>query len=344
MNKFRREVTIEILVGLFMFTVLIALGVFTIVLSRENLLQKTYEYEIVFPEISGLRPGDNVFLRGMNVGRVIDTYLEEGNVRVYISLDEPLALRQGYKVEIINASMLGGKFLKIYEGDLNASRIGPTVTVLGSPPIDMIEEMNTTVSGLKAIIASVSEGKGMLGKLMNDEALYQNTLEISESLKEIVARLQKGEGTLGRLLASDDTLYNDAAATVASLRKVAEQLEQGEGTMGRLLQDETVYEDASVLLVNLREMSDCLVDQKGTLGKLIAADDAVYDDLKASLASIRRISESIDAGQGTMGRLVRDPALYDELTLFVEDARAAVDDLREASPITSFGSVFFGAF
>jgi hypothetical protein len=28
----------------------------------------------------------------------------------------------------------------------------------------------------------------------------------------------------------------------------------------------------------------------------------------------------------------------------IEDVRAAIDDLREASPITSFGSVLFGAF
>ena len=44
------------------------------------------------------------------------------------------------------------------------------------------------------------------------------------------------------------------------------------------------------------------------------------------------------------GRLLRDAKLYDETTLLVEDVRAAVDDLREASPIASFGSVLFGAF
>ena len=70
MNKNRREVTIEILVGLFMFIVLIALGIFTIVLSNEKLWQETYQYEFVFSEVNGLREGDNVYLRGMTVGRV----------------------------------------------------------------------------------------------------------------------------------------------------------------------------------------------------------------------------------------------------------------------------------
>ena len=91
-------------------------------------------------------------------------------------------------------------------------------------------------------------------------------------------------------------------------------------------------------------MSSNLAEGKGTLGKLMAEDDTVYTDLAATLASIRRISESIDKGEGTLGKLVRDAKLYDETTLLVEDVRAAVDDLREASPITSFGSVIFGAF
>ena len=87
-----------------------------------------------------------------------------------------------------------------------------------------------------------------------------------------------------------------------------------------------------------------LADGKGTLGQLMSGDEMAFEDLEASLANIRSITDSINEGEGTLGRLVRDAKLYDETTLLVEDIRAAVDDLREASPITSFGSVLFGAF
>lgn len=344
MNKYRREVTIEILVGLFMFTVLIALGVFTIVLSRDNLFRKSYAYEFVFSDVSGLRAGDNVFLRGMNVGRVEDTELDKGQVRVYVKLDQELALRNGYKIEIINSSMLGGKFLKIYEGKEGQPLIGGNITILGTPPVDVIQELGVAVSGLQAMIDAVSKGEGTLGKLLKDETMYDNMVAVSEDLKTISARLEKGEGTLGKLLSEDDTLYRDAAAIAASLRTTAEGLEQGKGTIGKLLQDEAVYADAKALMASLREVSENLADGQGTLGKLMSADDQVYGDLQASMAAIRSISESISEGEGTLGRLVRDAKLYDETTLLVEDVRAAVDDLREASPITSFGSVLFGAF
>jgi phospholipid/cholesterol/gamma-HCH transport system substrate-binding protein len=299
------------LVGLFIFTVLIALGIFTIVLSRENLLKKSYQYEFVFSEISGLREGDNVFLRGVNVGRVQQTQLDDGNVVVYTTLDVPLELRHGYKIEVVNASMLGGKYLKIYEGSEKAPRLGDNVTILGTAPSDVIEELGRAVAGLQEMIDSVNEGRGTLGKLLTDDTIYTNLVAVSDDLRNIVGRVEEGQGTLGRLLVEDD---------------------------GQL------YEDAKVLMANLRTVSDNLAAGKGALGKMIAGGEDTYGDLEATMAAVRQISESINNGEGTLGRLVRDAELYDEATLLVEDLRAAIDDLREASPITSFGSVLFGAF
>ncbi|NNJ71403.1 MAG: MCE family protein [Kiritimatiellales bacterium] len=274
MKKYKHEITIEIMVGLFMFIVLIALGVFTIVLSRDNLFKTSYEYEFVFSEVGGLREGDNVYLRGMSIGRVRQTELKKNRVAIFVSLDVPITLRRGYEVEVVDASMLGGKYLKIYEGPEDAPLLGDNVTILGSKPFDIITDLGEAVKGLQSMITAVSEGQGTLGKLLQDDALYDNMVMIGEDLKDIGTRIQDGEGTLGKLL----------------------------------------------------------------------YDETLSEDLEATMTSIRSISEAIDHGDGTLGKLVRDAKLYDEAALMVEDVRAAVDDLREASPITSFGSVLFGAF
>lgn len=309
MDKYRREISIEILVGLFMFTVLIALGVFTIVLSRENFLKKSYNYEFVFSEVSGLKEGDNVYLRGMNIGRVKQTTLEDSQVHVYVTLNVPIHLRLGYRIEVVNASMLGGKYLKIYEGPENAPPLGNNVTILGSPPVDVIEELGQAVKGIQAMIDSVNQGKGTLGKLLNDDTMYNNMVSVSEDLKMVGDRLEKGEGTIGKLF-----------------------------------KDEEVYNDVHRLTANLREISDRLAAGKGTLGQLLSNDSSVYDDFGATMKSVRSITEKVDKGKGTLGKLVDDSTLYDQATLMVKDMRAAIDDLREASPITSFSSVVFGAF
>jgi phospholipid/cholesterol/gamma-HCH transport system substrate-binding protein len=309
MNKFGREISIEILVGLFMFTVLIALGVFTIVLSRDNFFKNSYKYEFVFNEVNGLREGENVYLRGMNIGRVEQTTLEGSRVQVYVTLDMPITLRRGYMIEIVSASMLGGKYLKIYEGPENAPALGDNVTILGSAPVDVIEELGAAAEGFQIIINAINEGQGTLGKLLIDDAIYYRIVDVSENLKAM-----------------------------------GQRIENGEGTIGKLLKDDEVYEDVHALTENLRVITDRLIAEEGVLGNLMSSDTDVYDDLGATMSALRSITESIDEGEGTLGRLVRDAKLYDEATLLIEDARAAVDDVREASPITSFGSVLFGAF
>lgn len=309
MDKNRREVSIEILVGLFMFSVLIALFFFTVVLSRENLLKKSYQYEFVFSEVSGLREGDNVYLRGMSIGRVKQTELEDSQVHVYVTLDVPIELRSGYRIEVVNASMLGGKYLKIYEGPEDAPVLGEHVTILGSKPVDVIEELSAAVKGVQEMIDSVNMGQGTLGKLMTDETIYNNLVSVSEQLK-----------------------------------KMGDRLEKGEGTIGKFFQNEEVYDDVRQVMANFRDISDRVASGEGTLGKLVASDEGVYDDVDATMKAVRSIVERINSGEGTLGRLVRDDKLYEEGTLLVEDMRAAIDDLREASPITSFSSVLFGAF
>ena len=346
MDKYRREISIEILVGLFLFAVLITLGVFTIVLSHENLMKKTYHYEFVFSEVAGLRDGDNVYVRGMNVGRVKQIGLEEGMVHVYASLDVPMHFRKGYKVEVVDSSMLGGKFLKIYAGPANAPELPENTVLKGVPPTDMVADLAATASSIKKIVEEVGQGKGTLGKLVTDDGLYNNLDSASASIAKIVSRLEQGKGSIGKLLVCDDgKMYDDLRATMRNLRTVTDNLAQGKGMLGHLVSsDDAAYQNLQDTLANLRTITADLADGKGTLGKLIVEDDSTYADLHATLASIRSISESISEGKGTLGRLVRDAQLYDQATLLVEDIRAAVDDLREASPVTSFGSVLFGAF
>lgn len=343
MRKLQREATLEILVGLFMFAVLIALGVFTIVLGQKNLFQKTYRYEFIFNEVGGLREGENVYLRGMNVGRVRQIDLENSRVFVYVDLDVPLTLREGYKIEVVNASMLGGRNLKVYEGPPDAETLGEHVTILGSQPIDMIETLSETINSTQRMINGLRQGKGTLGKLLTDDTMYNNLNAIAADLTRVIGRLEAGEGTIGRLLV-DPTLHEDLSEMVASLKVVSESLAEGKGTMGKLIVEDTMYAELKRVVGNLNQITDRMNNGEGMLGKLLAADDQLYQDLSETAASLRTITTHVEQGEGTLGKLLQDGHLYDEATLMMEDVRAAIDDWREASPVATFGSVLFGAF
>lgn len=301
-DKYHKDLSIEVLVGFFMFIILIALGIFTIVLSRQNMFKKTYPVAVSFERISGLRDGDNVFLRGMKVGVVKKTFLKDNQVIVHADLDVPVQFRDGYKVEVVASSMLGGKQLKINEGPLDALPVPEDTVIMGTPPTDILEELGAAVAGIREMTDQISAGQGTLGKLIKDDALYNN------------------------------------------LRDVSDKLAKGEGTIGKLINDETVYTDLQATMTNLKDISGRLANGEGTLGKLLSEDDRLYQDLSASMENLRNITGKIGSGDGTLGKLINDDAMYVEAQKLLGELRAAIDDMRETSPVTTFSTIFFGAF
>ena len=87
-------------------------------------------------------------------------------------------------------------------------------------------------------------------------------------------------------------------------------------------------------------MSD---DGEGTIGKLLTKDD-VYDNLKETTDDVRVVAAAVRNGQGSLGRLLMDDELYQQIKTALSIVQRALEEYREAAPITTFTSVFFGAF
>ncbi|MBP7830429.1 MAG: MCE family protein [Kiritimatiellae bacterium] len=290
-----QETSIEVTVGAFMFMVLLALGFFTIVLSRENLFAKRYELDVVFKHVLGLRQGDNVFVRGVDVGKVKALHITPEGVHVLASLEQPVTLREDYKIEILPSSVLGGRYLGVHEGSEDNPLLPEGTVIRGVTPVDLLDEATRTVQLIKK---GVEEGR-----------IIENISAAADGVRKLMARLEEGEGTLGKLL-TDETLY-------ANLKDISE---------------------------NLKQITARVNDGKGTVGRLLSEDDTLYQDLSAAVAAVKDVTVSIAEGDGTLGKLTRDDELYEQAKLLMNEIRGAIDDLRETTPVTTFTSVFFGAF
>ncbi len=317
-----KEMSMEIMVGAFMFMVLLALAFFTIILSYENIFQPSYHLQARFEHVQGLRQGDNVFMRGVMIGRVKSLTVEPDGVLVKATLEQEPSIREGYRIEIKPSSVLGGQYLSIYEGPPGEERVDIDTILYGVEPIDLMDEATAAV---KSIRDAMEEGQ----ILYNIEKTMANLSVMTEDMAE-------GRGTIGRLLV-DDTLYNNLEEITVNLREVSAMLERGDGTLGALLHDDTLY-------VNLTDVSTRLAEGQGVLGRLLAEDETLYDDVAATAAAMREFTERISKGEGTMGKLIADDELYEEAKLLLHEIRAAVDDFRETAPITTFTSIFFGGF
>lgn len=330
MKKSRmQQMSLEVTVGAFMFMVLLALGFFTIILSSENIFTRKERFEVRFDRVMGLREGDGVTVRGLKVGKVTKMWLQPDGVHLHLSIEETLTVRENYVVKIQSSSVLGGQHIDLYEGSVDAEALPAGTVLIGVPPVDIIDEATETFGGLRT---ALTEG-----------GILENLEVTMAEMRRLAENLNRGEGTLGKLI-SDDEAYTRLVAVATNLEAITARVQAGEGTLGRLLADDTVYRNVESTTENLRVVSQRLRDGEGTLGKLMSEDEELYTNLRDAVAALREISTKIANGEGTLGRLTTDDSLFEEAQLLLQEVRAAVDDFRETSPITSFTSLFFGVF
>jgi phospholipid/cholesterol/gamma-HCH transport system substrate-binding protein len=309
MKKNKREVNVEVLVGLFVSVALLALGIFTIVLGGTTLLKSHYQVEVLFDEIGGLQEGEGVYMRGKQIGYVKQTLLEPKSVRVVLTLDKPVLFRNDYRIDVMSASMLGGKYLRLDLGHPASDPLPEGAQLLGESPVDVMANFNTAVEGMQQMLAAVGAGEGTLGRLLSDETLYNQIVEMNTGFLGFIRKMEAADGTFNRLI-HDPAVYVQAEQLLARLNQVIGQIEEGEGLVGQLLNEKTT----------------------------------TIDDLELAVAELAAVIQQLNSTNGTIGKLINDPALYDESTELIGEARATMDDLRETSPLRSFGSVIFGAF
>ncbi len=329
-----RELTMEILVGSFMVMIFLGLGYFTIILSKEALFRKTTQIQVTFSNVMGLRVGDVVSVRGMPVGKVKTLELagdaDCAGVCVTLMLDKPITLRAGYSFRILTTSILGGRQLQIYEGPPDAPEL-VLDRYRGKDPYDVIADAAEIVNAARN---QIIEGK-----------VFENIRDVIDKVNAMVTRVNAGKGMLGRLLSEDDTMYSDLAMSAASLREIMTRLADGESSIGKLLAaDDSLYNDLAAAVGSIKTIAGRLEAGEGSLGKLLSEDDSVYQDIAQITGSLKDVAARIAQGEGTLGRFIADDSLYNEIEASISEIRAAVDDFREAAPITTFSSIFFGAF
>lgn len=364
-----RDLSMEIVAGLFFFAALLLLARYTILLSKEGFAKK-FEIAVQFDDVSGLADGDNVSIRGVGIGRVAKPRLADGHVVVPLRLKEPLVLYKDYKIEIRNSSVLGGHYIAVDAGTPAAGVLPAGAQVLGLPPADLVQETTKLVQTVKGEVEKIRdtiekeqvvskiakfvdnvsvitdgmrEGKGTLGKMLNDDAMYTKVSDAFASLRTagdningLVADVRAGKGTLGKFV-TDDKLYADVVDVVGNLK-------EGKGTLGKLLTDDGMYANLNVATANFRQISEHMVRGESSLGRLMMDKGELYLSLKNTLSSAEEVAVALKEGKGTLGKLAMDPALYEDTRKTILEIRGAVQDFREQTPVSTFGGLILGGF
>jgi phospholipid/cholesterol/gamma-HCH transport system substrate-binding protein len=115
---------------------------------------------------------------------------------------------------------------------------------------EIVENVREISGGLSEF---VQENRQAMGKTIENLEVFSKSLreqgdQIMASLKDITEKVNKGEGTIGKLV-NDDLVYDklnrsldDLGDSLKNINLVTKRVEKGEGTIGKLFTDEKAYD------------------------------------------------------------------------------------------------------
>ena len=358
----------EVIVGFFMIGVLALLAYFTIIISGVDVVNGTSKVQRMaeFVDVGGLKLRDSVVMRGIPIGSVDKLGITKDGVSVTLLLQKNAVLHEGYSLDVVSGSLLGGNYLLLTDG--TGAELPENAILHGRTPTNWMRDLGEIVANLKeslhqdeirsiitniqeattsirTVVTRVEQGEGTLGKLLSsDSTLYTDLSNTVVNIRSITEKVDVGENSLGRLLNDTGSIYTNLDATVANLRTITERVEQGEGTIGKLLSsDAALYQDLEKTVANLKAVTDRLEQGNGTLGKLMKDENQLYNNLNETVANLKIAAERLQKGEGTLGKLSADDKLYNEVQGLLQDVRQTVDNYRDTTPITAFASLLMGA-
>jgi phospholipid/cholesterol/gamma-HCH transport system substrate-binding protein len=336
----------EFLVGLFFIGAIVLFLYLTVIVNGKEIFfaRNGHTLTALFPSVETLNKNDKVYCLGVQVGSVKDFYFAENgeDVSVVLNLTKEIIIREGYRVEIKSASLLGGKYVSLNPGLPKAKPLPEGTVIRGTPPVDILNEA-------AALITSLKEDEVTFRTEFLKGEMIGNLKSAAENLNKILASINTGDGAFAKLL-NDNSMYDDAKKTIAQVDKAAEEFKnlladtrEGKGTIGKLFANDEVYDDLKQTLGDLKKFSAQLAEGKGSLGRVSSDDGRLYEELVAAVKSLNKITDGLAEGKGTIGKMLNDDTLYYETKSAVYQLKGAVEDFREQAPIATFGSMLLGA-
>ncbi len=356
----------EVRVGLLVIISVVVLILLILSASGDISFARKLHLQAKFASADGLRPGAEVRLAGVRIGKVDDVRLlpatnnpEDPRVETTLSIDSKVngrpvteLIRTDSSAQLTSPSLLGSdKVINILPGTALGQPVANNYELrsvqsagfdqLTTNGNDLVQQLNKLSAQLTDITGKINQGQGTLGRFVNDEAFYDNLNRTVRESQDLITQIRTGQGSAGKLV-NDPALYNNLNDVTVQLKGIAEDLHRGRGTAGRLLTDEALYNEARSAISRLNtavdQVSQITADihaGRGSAGKLLT-DEALYNDARAAIARFNTTAERIDTvvagiqrGEGSAGKLLTDDQLYNNVNQLSAESVKLLYDFRQ---------------
>ena len=290
-----------------------------------------YDLKTNFGNVQGLKSGAIVRVAGVEVGKVSKVTLAGTGVDVYLSIKKENQSRVTTdSVASIGAMSLLGEPLIDVSPASTGTPLKDGDTIKSKPPAaqlsDVADTANEGIVQATALLTDIREGKGSLGKLFTDDALYRDLTAFVTSANGVVGSINQGRGTLGKLT-KDSKAYDELQRSLANLQEITRRINAGEGSLGQFLKDDKFSKSLTATTGNIEQLTGRLNRNDNTAGKLLTEKE-LYDRLNSTIGRLDDLGKNLNAGQGTAGQLLHNKEMYDNMNSAAKELKDLIAAIK----------------
>ena len=290
-----------------------------------------YPLKARFAQVNGLKTGAVVRLNGKEVGKVTKVEFAGAQIEVVFEVADTMRrlITTESQASLGSLSLLGEPIIDVSAAE-EGSPLPNWAYVRADRKAgfgDLTSSATQTMKEAERLMGRMNSGRGTVGKLLTDEALYNEMQRFASSAAIVAGYLKDGKGTLGSLV-KDPAAYNELKASLAQLHEITQKIDTGEGPLGRLLNDQAMAKSLAGTASNAEQISGRLNRGEGTAGKLLT-DQQLYDRFTSVASRLEEMVSGVEAGRGTVGHLLKDQQLYDNMNQAAAEVRTLIGEIRK---------------
>jgi len=258
-------------------------------------LSNRVHFKIIFPNSDGLMLGAPVRMAGVDIGAVTGIRLPTNPEVLGIEID--LAVLPRFAARVRSDSVASLRILQLLTNEKYVEISSGTAQQPELP---------------EGATLPVSQGPGVLAR---GEAIAENLVDITASLKRILEPMERGEGLLGKIIQDPEFGLEGVEALGEMLKNaklLTDDLVAGKGLVGRLLKDEELeakLDTFSDAIDDFAALMETFSEKDGVLGELLTeggSGQMAIRDLRDAAASFKRLAERMESDKSLLGQLLAE--------------------------------------
>ncbi len=210
-------------------------------------------------------------------------------------------------------------------------------------------DVNAGLASARSALDKVDHGEGSVAKVLNSPALHDSVLRFTDEGGTLFQDVREKNGPL-HVLVYDEDAGTKLKTAIEGVSVAAERIGKGEGLLGKLTsaESEATWNDVKRLAADASSLAADLRAGKGAIGKLLGDPEveASVVTITSHFASVAvdaaKLADDARRGRGVIGWLFSDDEARRTVERLAKQLERAVEDAREAAPVSSVASFLFG--